>query len=183
MTSTDNTQEPDVEEIIDSLAMDVELVRQTINDGKRTPAEGFAVIADLKSQAKQALNQLILKARIKEAEACLKSIRHKADPSYPTTGDCVCNYPIEDRIAQLNSNLNELVGVEMSKKLSDYEATYSCRFHPTESWHEVGCSHQKWSVEELQEALDCAKQSIAFLADNKPAPTQPHKDTKLEKEK
>lgn len=36
---------------------------------------------------------------------------------------------------------------------------YSCRFHPTDWWHEVGCPHRKWSVEELQGALDNAKRA------------------------
>jgi hypothetical protein len=38
--------------------------------------------------------------------------------------------------------------------------TYSCRFHPTNFWHEVGCSHVSWSNEELQGALDNAKRSL-----------------------
>jgi hypothetical protein len=37
--------------------------------------------------------------------------------------------------------------------------TYSCRFHPTDWWHEVGCSHRIWSATELQSALDKAKRS------------------------
>lgn len=49
-------------------------------------------------------------------------------------------------------------------KLEDFTATYSCRFHPTDGWHEVGCPHVKqWSKEELQEALNLAKQSNNYL--------------------
>ena len=37
--------------------------------------------------------------------------------------------------------------------------TYSCRFHPTDWWHEVGCPHKSWTMEELQRALDQAKRN------------------------
>lgn len=49
------------------------------------------------------------------------------------------------------------------KELKDFHASYNCRFHPTDWWHEVGCPHKKWTIEELQEALDSAKQSNAYL--------------------
>lgn len=38
--------------------------------------------------------------------------------------------------------------------------TYACRFHPTDWWHVVGCSHCEWSKEQLQEALDNAKRAL-----------------------
>lgn len=31
--------------------------------------------------------------------------------------------------------------------------TWHCRFHPTESFHEVGCPHIEWTAEQLQKAL------------------------------
>ena len=49
------------------------------------------------------------------------------------------------------------------KELKDFTASYSCRFHPIDWWHEIGCPHMKWSEEQLQEALDMAKQSNAYL--------------------
>ena len=41
--------------------------------------------------------------------------------------------------------------------------TYSCRVHPTDWWHEVGCPHKSWTNEELQSALDKAKRSQELL--------------------
>jgi hypothetical protein len=35
--------------------------------------------------------------------------------------------------------------------------TYNCRFHPTEWFHEVGCPHREWTVEELKHAIDSNK--------------------------
>lgn len=52
---------------------------------------------------------------------------------------------------------------EKDKQLEDFKPEYSCRFHPTDWWHEVGCPHKEWTVEELQKALDSAKQSNAYL--------------------
>jgi hypothetical protein len=49
------------------------------------------------------------------------------------------------------------------KELKDFKSQYSCRFHPTDWWHEVGCPHQQWTKEQLQEALDNVKQSNAYL--------------------
>lgn len=37
---------------------------------------------------------------------------------------------------------------------------YNCRFHPTDGWHEVGCSHREWTKEQLQDALNKAKRSL-----------------------
>jgi len=47
--------------------------------------------------------------------------------------------------------------------LEDFSPSYSCRFHPTDWWHETGCPHMKWKKKQLQEALDMAKQSNAYL--------------------
>ena len=33
------------------------------------------------------------------------------------------------------------------------EVTWNCRFHPGDWWHEVGCPHKVWTVEELRNAL------------------------------
>ena len=50
------------------------------------------------------------------------------------------------------------------KVLDDFKPQYSCRFHPTNWWHEVGCSHKRWTKKQLQEALDNSKQSNAYMA-------------------
>lgn len=34
----------------------------------------------------------------------------------------------------------------------DKSGLYTCRFHPTNSWHEVGCPHQDWTFDELSQA-------------------------------
>ena len=49
------------------------------------------------------------------------------------------------------------------KEIKDFKPNYNCRFHPTDSWHEVGCSHQAWCVQDLQNALNNAKQSNDYL--------------------
>lgn len=38
-------------------------------------------------------------------------------------------------------------------ELKAEDVNWSCRFHPTDSWHEVGCPHQKWKKEELYQHL------------------------------
>jgi len=43
------------------------------------------------------------------------------------------------------------------------EIHFSCRFHPTDWFHEVGCEHQVWSVEDLRGALINAKKSHQFI--------------------
>lgn len=40
--------------------------------------------------------------------------------------------------------------------------TWICRFHPTDSWHEVGCPHQEWTKEQLQAALESKKRFDAW---------------------
>jgi rhamnogalacturonyl hydrolase YesR len=39
------------------------------------------------------------------------------------------------------------------------DVTWTCRFHPTDWWHEVGCPHQEWTKEQLLAALVTAKYS------------------------
>jgi hypothetical protein len=34
---------------------------------------------------------------------------------------------------------------------------YLCRLHPTNWWHEIGCSHKDWTKEQLKSALDKSK--------------------------
>lgn len=43
--------------------------------------------------------------------------------------------------------------IEMAKK----NPKWFCRFHPTESFHEVGCPHVEWTKEQLMDALSTAK--------------------------
>lgn len=53
---------------------------------------------------------------------------------------------------------------ESLKTLHDFTATWNCRFHPTDGWHEVGCPHKTdWTRDQLQEALNKAKQSNAYI--------------------
>jgi hypothetical protein len=49
------------------------------------------------------IHQKELEARIDQATKSLKLIRHRADPDQSTTGDCVCNFALEDELAQLNN--------------------------------------------------------------------------------
>ena len=37
---------------------------------------------------------------------------------------------------------------EERQKFLEGKPTYSCRFHPTNWWHEVGCPHKDWSKED-----------------------------------
>jgi len=56
-----------------------------------------------------------------------------------------------------------------NKKVDDFEENFkiakanlrwSCRFHPTDWFHEIGCPHMEWTKEQLQEALELAKATI-----------------------
>lgn len=47
-------------------------------------------------------------------------------------------------------------------KIEDIKINWCCRFHPTDSFHEVGCPHKEWSKEELYKALIVAKQTVEF---------------------
>jgi hypothetical protein len=42
---------------------------------------------------------------------------------------------------------------ELDEKLAKVNLTWNCRFHPVDWWHEVGCPHKEWTVEELRDAL------------------------------
>lgn len=57
--TTTTKQSNEIDSIINSLADDVEVIRHTISTKLRTPAEGFALIADLKAQAIAQLNLLL----------------------------------------------------------------------------------------------------------------------------
>lgn len=47
--------------------------------------------------------------------------------------------------------------------IENQEIHFSCRFHPTDWFHEVGCEHQEWSKEQLRDALITAKKSHQFI--------------------
>jgi len=69
-------------------------------------------------------------------------------PERPPFGDELASLlHITDSVAW-NKEFNE--GVETARK----NLTWNCRFHPTNWWHTVGCPHQKWTVEQLQSALE-----------------------------
>ncbi len=36
---------------------------------------------------------------------------------------------------------------------------YTCRHHPTDGWHEIGCPDKEWTKEDLQKALDQQKRN------------------------
>ena len=55
---------------------------------------------------------------------------------------------------------------EERQKFLEGKPNYSCRFHPTDWWHEVGCEHQNWTKEELQSALDKVKRSLELQMKN-----------------
>ena len=48
----------------------------------------------------------------------------------------------------------------MNKELKERQdkVKWSCRFHPTNWWHEVGCPHKEWTNEELLDALITKKE-------------------------
>lgn len=50
----------------------------------------------------------------------------------------------------------------MDNPIDKMEVTFICRFHPTDSFHEVGCPHKKWTVDEVLGALVLAKKTIAY---------------------
>jgi hypothetical protein len=45
------------------------------------------------------------------------------------------------------------------KKMDELKekVVFHCRFHPTDGFHEVGCSHLDWTKEELIDAIKMAK--------------------------
>lgn len=53
---------------------------------------------------------------------------------------------------------------EILKEIDNAGIVWYCRFHPTESFHEVGCPHQQWTVEQLTNALISKKRFEAYMA-------------------
>ena len=53
-------------------------------------------------------------------------------------------------------------GSDVPSRIDKIQIHWTCRFHPTEEWHEVGCPHRKWTVEELQKVLEDAKRTIEY---------------------
>lgn len=53
------------------------------------------------------------------------------------------------------------------KKQANWQEKYnwSCRFHPSDWWHEIGCPHLSWNKEELKEAKK-RKKAEAKVLDN-----------------
>lgn len=49
------------------------------------------------------------------------------------------------------------------KQLDDFQPRWNCRFHPTDYWHEVGCPHKVWGVQDLQKALNAAKKTNTYM--------------------
>ena len=47
---------------------------------------------------------------------------------------------------------------DIKSKTKNTEVHWSCRFHPTNWWHEVGCPHQTWTKKDLLGALVSKKQ-------------------------
>ena len=48
-------------------------------------------------------------------------------------------------------------------KIAKNNLKWTCRFHPTDWFHEFGCPHCEWTKEQLQEALETAKATIVVL--------------------
>lgn len=48
------------------------------------------------------------------------------------------------------------------QKFKDIEVTWNCRFHPFNSWHEIGCPHKEWTKEQYRDALIMAKKNLVF---------------------
>jgi hypothetical protein len=53
----------------------------------------------------------------------------------------------------------------MNKDETEFEiakknVVFSCRFHPTDWWHEVGCPHMQWTNEQLLDAIRGLKVNI-----------------------
>lgn len=71
---------------------------------------------------------------------------------------------VRELMNELPSMTRTKVARYAKRKLTDFQPRYGCRIHPTNWWHEVGCTHRKWTIEELQRALDNAKKSNAYLS-------------------
>jgi hypothetical protein len=46
------------------------------------------------------------------------------------------------------------------------EVTWNCRFHPTDWWHEVGCPHQAWTVDQLRDQIATMKRGANLAIDS-----------------
>lgn len=46
--------------------------------------------------------------------------------------------------------------------IENQHISWTCRFHPIDYFHEVGCPHQAWTVEQLQGALETAKKVNSY---------------------
>ena len=47
--------------------------------------------------------------------------------------------------------------------IEDEKVTWSCRNHPTDWFHEIGCPDKEWTKEELKQALEIKKKVISYL--------------------
>ena len=43
-------------------------------------------------------------------------------------------------------------------KAKQTELHFTCRFHPHEGWHTVGCTHQEWTAEDYASAYFTMKE-------------------------
>ena len=43
---------------------------------------------------------------------------------------------------------------------------WECKNHPTDGYHEVGCPHRLWNIEDLQGALNGQKAVVMVLQNN-----------------
>jgi hypothetical protein len=53
--------------------------------------------------------------------------------------------------------------LEVKLKTARDNPHWYCRHHPTDWFHEIGCPHMKWTVEQLQDALDESRAMIRVL--------------------
>jgi hypothetical protein len=77
--------------------------------------------------------------------------------SYKLSKGEIDGYQQAHRLGILFDNHRKAINSHISsilKKEKVVKNGYTCRVHPTESWHEIGCPHQNWTKEQLQEALD-----------------------------
>jgi len=56
------------------------------------------------------------------------------------------------------------ISKEALKKRQE-ELPWNCRFHPTHWWHETGCPHMEWTVEQLLSAVVTKKESDSIMYD------------------
>lgn len=60
----------------------------------------------------------------------------------------------------MNSSRLERMRLKRRQKMTDKKlerrinnVDWSCRFHPTDGFHEIGCPHMDWTKEQLYDAL------------------------------